>query len=81
MRRFLACFALIVLASPAVACLNDIELPSHEREFRSQYKRSTPPAPTAEPAYPSGSSLLFGGGTLLLIGAVGLAGTARRTRK
>ncbi len=81
MRRFLACLALIVLASPAVACLNDVVLPSHEREFRSQYKRSTPPTPAVEPGYPAGSSLLLGGGTLLLIGAVGVAGTNRQTRK
>jgi hypothetical protein len=82
MRRFLACLALIVLTSPAAACLNDAELPIHEREFRSQYNRQIPPpAPAAEPAYPDGSSLLLGGGSLLLIGAVGVAGLGARTRK
>jgi hypothetical protein len=80
MRRLLACLTLIVLVSPAAACLNDAELPSHEREFRSQYKRQTPP-PSPPSSTPDNSSLLFGGGTLLLIGAVGLAGTGRRTRK
>jgi hypothetical protein len=82
MRRLLACLTLVLLASPAVACINDSELPSHEREFRSQYNRQTsPPAPSAAPSSPDGSPWLLGGGTLLLIGAVGLAGTSRRARK
>jgi hypothetical protein len=39
MRRPLALLALVLagLAGPAAACINDDELPSHEREFRSQY--------------------------------------------
>jgi hypothetical protein len=82
MRRLLACLALVFVASPTFACLNDAELPRSEREFRSQYKRqTTPPVPAAEPTYPGGTPLLFGGGSLLLIGAVGLTMTGRRAGK
>jgi len=83
MNRLFACLALAVLAAPAAACLNDIELPNHEREFRSQYNRSAPPpsAPATESADPGSFPLLFGGGTVLLIGAVGLTATGGRKRK
>jgi hypothetical protein len=82
MKRLLACLVLAVLAAPAAACLNDVELPSHEREFRSQYNLSTPPpAPALESTEPIGNPLLLGGGTVLLIGALGLAATSGRTRK
>src|SRR5438105_474007 len=33
MRRLLACLALVALAGPALACVNDMELPAEEREF------------------------------------------------
>ncbi len=84
MRRFLASLTLVILASPAFACLNDTELPNHEREFRSQYKRSTPPPQTDSPYRGNstlGLSMLFGSGTLLLVGAIGVARTTRRPRK
>jgi hypothetical protein len=82
MRRLLCCLTLLALSSPAVACYNDVELPSHEREFRSQYKQpASTPTPAAAPSYPNGSSLLLGSGAVLLIGAVGLAGIGTRTRK
>jgi hypothetical protein len=84
MRRLLACLVLagIGIAAPAVACLNDDELPSHEREFRSQY---------AGPALPSavGASALFGipvhrllggAGGALLIGATAVAWVGSRPR-
>jgi hypothetical protein len=82
MRRLLACLTLAALAAPAAACYNDVELPSHEREFRSQYKQpASAPAPAAAPSYPDGSPLLLGCGAVLLIGAVGVAGLGTRTRK
>lgn len=37
MRRLLLVLALLLAVPPARACINDRELPSHEREFRSQY--------------------------------------------
>ncbi len=41
MRRFLApAVVLALLAGPALACLNDSELPSDEQEFRSDYTRA-----------------------------------------
>ena len=67
MCRVLACLVLAGLAGPAAACINDIELPAHEREFRSQYPASPPPSsgPTNPPPYP----LLMGAGGVLLLGA------------
>jgi hypothetical protein len=54
----------------ASACLNDSELKSHEREFRSSYNRSAEPAKSEN----SWSSLatpiaLFSGGGVFLIAA------------
>jgi hypothetical protein len=82
MKRLLACLVLAALVGPAAACLNDRELPSHEREFRSQYNRQTPPMPPSSGStYPGGFPLLIGGGSVLLIGAFGLALTGPRARK
>ncbi len=83
MKNLIACLTiLIVFAAPATACLNDRELPSHEREFRSQYNRQTnPPAPAAESTYPGGFPLMIGGGAVLLIGAISLAANGNRTRE
>ncbi len=83
MKRLLSCLALAAFVSPAAACINDRELPSHEREFRSQYNRQTPPPTPAssDSTYPSGFPLLIGSGSLLLIGAVSVATTGRRARK
>jgi hypothetical protein len=78
MRRLLACLALAVLAGPAAACLNDNELPTHEREFRSHYRG--PASPPSTDAEPSGRPLLFGAGGVLLIGAFALGSTGRRAR-
>ena len=78
MRRLLACLVLAGLASPAAACINDNELPTHEREFRSQYGgvASRPPDPSAGPV---DSRLIAAGGVSLLAGAVVVA-TRGRTR-
>ena len=82
MLRLLACFILAWSACPVSACLNDRELPGHEREFRSQYRApATPaPAPSSETPHPPGYRLLFGGGGVLLVGALGLVVVGRRAR-
>ena len=75
---------LVGLCSPAVACLNDNETLTHEREFRSQYGglASLRSMSVDEFAYqhPVSHSVLIGGGSLLLIGAFGLAVKRGRTR-
>jgi hypothetical protein len=82
MRLLLVCLAIVGLACPALACINDIELPTHEREFRSQYSKpaSQPPTPSGDPSGPSGYLLLMSVGGALLTGAVGLAAMGGRPR-
>ena len=62
----------VLIAGPASGCINDVELPTHEREFRSQYTRTGPTrsTPAATP-YPARHWLLIGSGSTLL--ACGLA--------
>jgi hypothetical protein len=80
MRRLLASgFALAALAGPASACLNDVELPNHEREFRSQYN-GHPAPPPEPPAPPSDYTPIFSGGVALLLGGAGLAWLGDRSR-
>jgi hypothetical protein len=71
MFRLLAVFTcLLALCGAASACLNDSELPGHEREFRSSYKRESPPEPQYDPQpTPSTPLVLYGTGGLLLAGA------------
>ncbi len=74
MCRLLACLALVWFVGPATACINDIELPTHEREFRSQYHGpANPPAPPATDPSPSNHRLPIGAGLLMLTGAVVLS--------
>ncbi|OWK45046.1 hypothetical protein [Fimbriiglobus ruber] len=77
MSRFLTCLVVIALAAaPAVACINDSELQSHEREFRSQYGKPAPvAAPPANPpsSSPSSGTIAGGAGVLLLLGATVVA--------
>jgi hypothetical protein len=70
-RRLLTIAALVALAGPAAACINDSELPGHEREFRSSYQQSDyrPPEP---PTY-TRTYLLGGMGVLLAAVGTGLA--------
>lgn len=71
MRRLIALLSLVASSAPAVACINDSELPGHEREFRSSYQNGRPPAsapsagwqaqvPTA--LYAAGATLVAGAG-------------------
>jgi hypothetical protein len=66
------------LAGSATACINDRELPSHEREFRSSYlfaSSNTPPSPgpTGVIVGPVSRDALVVGGAVLLVGGVVLA--------
>ena len=86
MRRVLAGLTAALAAGPAAACINDVELPTHEREFRSQYNRPTPPPapPVAESAAPSDPAAYSPGagvgGLILLAGAATLAYRAPSAR-
>jgi hypothetical protein len=63
----------------AGACLNDSELPDHEREFRSQYLNSQlmTSLDESEPARDE-AWIMSATGVTLLAGAVGLTLFARR---
>lgn len=84
LHSLLLCVVLVGLCGPAVACLNDNETSTHEREFRSQYGglASLRSMSMDEFAYrrPVSHSRLIAGGLLLLIGAFGLAAKRTRTR-
>jgi len=83
MYRLLVCLVLAATVSPAAACINDSELPNHEREFRSQYRGSPAPPPAAaspEPAGRPSARLLVVGGGVLLTAAFALTFVGRRAR-
>lgn len=82
MKQLFTFLALFGLAVPAAACINDVELPSHEREFRSQYRDTEKPtsAPAIKSVTSPSSPLLFGAGSVLLVGASALALSGRRSR-
>jgi hypothetical protein len=77
MSRLLAGVLLLAAAGPAGACINDVELPSHEREFRSQYGGPVAP-PSPEPAGRAGVALLAGAGAVMLVAGFALALGGRR---
>jgi hypothetical protein len=76
------CVVLVGLGSPAAACINDNESPTHEREFRSQYGKLAGLLTMDQFAYQyrGRHDLLIGGGLALLAGAFALATTKGRTR-
>ena len=69
MKHLLVCLALVALAAPAAACINDAALPAHEREFRSQYRAAPAPAPAPAPSDPYKLPPLAWAGAGLLVGA------------
>jgi hypothetical protein len=75
MSRLLACIAVVVGTGPLFACINDVELPIHEREFRSQYRTQAAPPPIAspEPTNRPSTGALIGAGAVLLGVAATLA--------
>ncbi|MDA1230281.1 MAG: hypothetical protein O2856_05865 [Planctomycetota bacterium] len=65
--------AIISMSSIAGACLNDSELPDHEREFRSQYLDSQLMTSQENPYQRSDGTLLFSAaGGVMLASAVGM---------
>jgi hypothetical protein len=70
-------------AAPVLACINDAELPNHEREFRSQYNEvvSQPPAPPPAASPGPSNQALIGVGTVLLIGTAVLTLSGVRARQ
>ena len=83
MGRLLVCLSLVALTGPAAACINDIELPAHEREFRSQYRgpASLASDPPSDRSGSPSNGQLIGIGVALLSGAVVVTLTGRRARK
>ena len=71
---------LVGLGGRAGACINDSELDSQEREFRSQYGNLVAAPLQVEDLRPVQHDLLFGGGAVLLVGAFGLAVMRDRAR-
>jgi hypothetical protein len=65
MRWFITTFALILSTATATACINDREVDSREREFKSHYlaPRLTEPPPSPDssnlPLVAAGAGLMF----------------------
>lgn len=66
-RLFTSLAAVVVLCAPTVACINDSELPGHEREFRSSYGTGQTWSSAGWQAY-APTALYAAGATLLLSG-------------
>ena len=72
MRWLITVVALVLVTSAAAACVNDREVDTREREFKSQYLAPKP----AEPVSPEPGDLplaVAGGGLLLLTAAAVVA--------
>jgi hypothetical protein len=61
MRTLTALVIALSTASFATACINDRELPSHEREFRSQYQEVELQPASAEPETANLTKYFIGG--------------------
>lgn len=81
LRGSLLMLAVAGLAGRSDACMNDVELEGHEREFRSQYSQlAAAPETPGERRLFAREDLLMGGGAALLAGAFGLAVRRDRAR-
>jgi len=86
MLRFLSLLLLAGLvfacaAPAATACINDSELPTHEKEFKSDYLKQAPSGPEYTPGGKSPQFLLVSGlgiVTLTLGTALGVVVAVRR---
>jgi hypothetical protein len=71
MRSLLALVLAAGFVGTASACINDRELPSHEREFRSQYQEEEAIPTSVEDGSPTNNFILGGLGATGVILAVG----------
>ena len=67
MRALLSVFAAMVLAGPALACINDTESIKHEREFRSQNRESQYVPPQPEQVGSTRPYVMSGAGVLMAV--------------
>jgi hypothetical protein len=72
MRSLLTVAAILALATPVLACINDTELINHEREFRSQYQESQYEPPQPEAVSSNRPYLLGGAGVLMALAGAGV---------
>lgn len=80
MRIFLSLALSAILSAPAIACINDSELISHEREFKSQYQESNYTPPEQEQISSSKPYLLGGAGALMALSGAFVLLRLRSTR-
>lgn len=81
MRRLFALLTLAVASAPTLACINDSELPSHEREFRSSYQADRKPSeqpPSFLQQYGPGTAAAVGGVLLVAAGVIAARRLAAR---
>lgn len=71
MRRLFLTLASIAIATPAFACINDVEVKNHEREFRSQYRESGYTPPDMENNQASNKTPMYIGGVGAALAAAG----------
>jgi len=71
-RTVLSTALVMALASPVLACINDSELISHEREFRSQYQESQYQPPQPETTTAARPYVLGGAGAIMALAGAGL---------
>jgi hypothetical protein len=73
MRRMLASLAVaLTMVGATSACINDSELPGHEREFKSSYQRQAAPEPAKDSYFSpqTGPLAILGASGFLAVGAV-----------
>lgn len=82
LRVLLMGLVLVGVGERAGACLNDSELKTHEREFRSQYGEWVGPDEAGEGMIRRAlrHDVLLGGGAALLVGAFAVASRRDRAR-
>jgi hypothetical protein len=71
-RTLISTALVLALSAPAVACINDSELISHEREFRSQYQESNYQPPQPEQVSSARPYLVGGAGMFMTLVGAGL---------
>jgi hypothetical protein len=73
MRWLITAMTLVLVASAAAACINDREVDTREREFKSQYLAPRPQEPVSPE--PTNLPLAAAGGGLLLLTVAAVVAT------